>query len=52
MGGGEEFYQRKQHEAMRVQRGPVPRTGVSWDMRDANERRGKPDWRTVSGSLD
>lgn len=28
MGRGEEFYQKKQHEAMRVQRGPVPRTGV------------------------
>lgn len=27
-GGGEEFYQKKQHEAMTVQRGPVPRTGV------------------------
>lgn len=28
MGGGEEFHQKKQHEAMRVQRGPAPRTGV------------------------
>lgn len=32
---------RKQHEAMRVQRGPVPRTGVSWDGEGCKQKEGE-----------
>ena len=44
------MYQKKQHEAMRVQRGPAPRTGVLLGCEGC--KRGKPDWGTISGSLE